>query len=205
LVDTAGLRESDERIERLGIEVARRYLERADLIVLCVDAAATNLELERAFLDRFGERTTVVVRTKSDLVEGTRSGRSPDALDGLSSSSGLPSSGGPKAGVRDAIDVSVVSGQGLAELKELLPALVYAGLVQSRGDAPVLTRARQTEAVRTALAEVSAFIDALVAGVPAELASTHLRPAETALEELLGVISPEDVLDRLFREFCIGK
>jgi tRNA modification GTPase len=52
---------------------------------------------------------------------------------------------------------------------------------------------------------VRAFAEALGAGLPAEVASAHLRAAETALEELLGVISVEDVLDAVFREFCVGK
>jgi tRNA modification GTPase len=103
------------------------------------------------------------------------------------------------------VDVSVVTGEGLSALKELLPTLVYRGLVEGRSDLPVLTRARHSAAVERALAEVTAFIMAIETGVPAELAATHLRPAETALEELLGVISHDDVLDRLFRDFCIGK
>jgi tRNA modification GTPase len=53
--------------------------------------------------------------------------------------------------------------------------------------------------------EVELFRDALVEGLPPEVAATHLRPAETALEEMLGVISVEDVLDVVFREFCVGK
>jgi tRNA modification GTPase len=106
---------------------------------------------------------------------------------------------------RPSLRVSVETGEGLSELKDLLPALVYRGLAQDPGVSPVLTRGRQTAAARVALKEITAFEDALAGGVPAELAATHLRPAETALEELLGVISTEDVLDRLFREFCIGK
>ena len=70
---------------------------------------------------------------------------------------------------------------------------------------PVLTRGRQARALRAAKLEVEAFIEALGQGLPAEVASTHLRAAETALEELLGAVSADDVLDVVFREFCIGK
>jgi len=72
-------------------------------------------------------------------------------------------------------------------------------------EVPVLTRRRHSEGIRRALEEVRAFHRALGAGVPAEAAATHLRPAETALEELLGVIPREEILDKLFRDFCIGK
>ena len=70
---------------------------------------------------------------------------------------------------------------------------------------PALTRARQSEAIQKAHGQVVAFIESLEEGTPVEVASALLRPAETALEELLGVISTDEILDRVFREFCIGK
>jgi tRNA modification GTPase len=183
LVDTAGLREDGEPVERLGIQVARRYLGRADLVLFCVEASRRLGDEEAAFLAELGDRPIVIMRTKADL--------SPN--------------GTAPADARPSLRVSVETGEGLAALKELLPSIVYRGLAKDSGVSPVLTRARQTAAASVALNEVTAFEEALASGVPAELAATHLRPAETALEELLGVISSEDVLDRLFREFCIGK
>ena len=72
-------------------------------------------------------------------------------------------------------------------------------------DQPVLTRQRHIRALKIARSEVELFRDSLEGGLPAEIASTHLRPAETALEEVLGVITVDDVLDVVFREFCVGK
>jgi tRNA modification GTPase len=193
LVDTAGLREDGERVERLGIQVAHRYLHRADLVLFCVEASREMEEGELRFLEEMGTRALVLVRTKADLANGshpstTSESRAPAAAEHVPN-----------------LRVSVLTGEGLAGLKEILPALVYRGLARERDEVPVLTRARQTAAARAALVEITEFCDAISRGVPAELASTHLRPAETALEELLGVISTDDVLDRLFREFCIGK
>lgn len=192
LVDTAGLRETEERVERLGIEVAERYLEGADLVLFCHEGAGPLGDREIGFVRRWTEgRPLVLLRTKADLREreggdeGARQGADGDAVRELA--------------------VSVRTGEGLAGLRRLLPELVYGGLVAAGAEVPVLTRARQTRAVRRAAGEVDAFVAALEEGVPAEMAATHLRPAETALEELLGVIAPEEVLDRLFREFCIGK
>jgi len=101
--------------------------------------------------------------------------------------------------------VSVKTGEGLARLRETAAALVYQGLVTSRTDAPLLTRRRQREGVARAHAEVRAFSRALEMAIPAEAAVSHLKEAEGALEELLGVITTDDVLDRVFRRFCIGK
>jgi tRNA modification GTPase len=101
--------------------------------------------------------------------------------------------------------VSTGTGEGREGLRELLPDLVFGGLVEVGGEVPILTRRRQTRSVQEAHAEIVKFAAALEDGVPVEVAATHLRPAETALEEVLGVISREDVLSHLFREFCIGK
>ena len=191
LVDTAGLTDTQERVELMGIEVARRYLRRADLILFCVEAGRKLDPEEVVFLEEVTGTPVVLVRTKGDE-EG----------------------GGEEAGVGDAVvaenshgtvEISVETGVGLDTLKEALPALIYGGLVRQDSELPVLTRARHSMGVRRALEEVRLFREGLEAGLPAEVAATHLRPAETALEELLGVIPREEIMDRLFREFCIGK
>lgn len=184
LVDTAGVREPGEPVERLGMEVAKRYHERADVVLFCIEAGRAPDEVEAEYLADLAGRRVILVRTKADLA-----GRGEPE----------PVIGGSE------VRVSVVTGEGLDALKALLPALVYRDLAVGIREVPVLTRARQTAGVKVALEEVEAFVAALGDGVAAEVAATHLRPGETALEELLGVISPDDVLDRLFGEFCIGK
>lgn len=187
LVDTAGLRDTKEKVERLGIEVARRFLQGADVVLFCVEGGRALGPREKSFLEEVSGTPVVLVRTKMDLEEG-----------------GPPASS-EKGGVEAGVGVSVESGEGMVRLREVLQDLVFGGLVRSGAEVPVLTRRRHTEGVRTALGELRAFRRALEENVPAEIAATHLRPAETALEELLGVIPREEILDRVFREFCIGK
>ncbi len=190
LVDTAGLRDTEEAVERLGIEVARRYLDRADLVLLCVEGVREFLPEEVNFLEELAEVPVVVLRTKADLTE--------------SATAEIPSTDEAPAAA-EIIEISVFDGTGVARLRECLPALVYLGFVHTGVAVPALTRARQREGVRSARDHVADFLEALEGAVPAEMASTHLRPAETALEELLGVIPNDEVLDRVFRDFCIGK
>jgi tRNA modification GTPase len=186
-VDTAGLHSAEEPVERKGVEVARRYLERADVVLFCSEAGRGLTAEEERFLEGL-EAPVLHVLTKSDL----------------SRSSSPPPPGG-LVDARVSVLASIVSGEGLARLREELPALVFQGLACLPDDAPVLTRRRQKRAVATARDEVIAFADSLEEGIPAEVAATHLRPAETALEEMLGVIAPDEVLDRVFEQFCIGK
>jgi tRNA modification GTPase len=201
LVDTAGLRESGDRIEMLGIEVARRYVDRADLILLCVPADEGMTGTERSFLDSVGTTPVVLVTTKVDLTAGSVA-EGVDAGDASDTGEGGAESAGLFAGC---VRVSALSGEGFPRLRELLPGLVYASVVRGGTDAPVLTRRRQARGLATARDEVAAFRRAMLDGLPAEVAASHLRPAETALEELLGVVSVDDVLDVVFKEFCVGK
>ena len=174
LVDTAGLRESDERIERMGIEISKRYLETADLILFCRDSDDDELP-------DMGKTPVVEVVTKSDL---------PDRP-----------SGRPAAGP----SVSVVTGNGLAELRRRLAEVAFGRLVALGDVEPVVTRARHRAALERAVLELDSFWGARESGVDAAAAATHLRAAVLALDDLIGTVTPEDVLDRVFAAFCVGK
>lgn len=177
LVDTAGLRGDAGRIEALGIEVARRYLADADLVLFCREGADSLKAEDRDFLG--GVRgPALTVRTKADL-------EVPKDSEGIA--------------------VSALTGEGLPALRRAMVSLVFDGVVDHREDVPVLTSARQARLLSTALREVEGFAAALTSGVPAEMASAHLKDAETALEEVLGLVTSDEILDQVFREFCIGK
>ena len=169
LIDTAGLRESEERVEKLGIEVSRKYLAAADLVLFCEEsedpARATFLAQVRA--------PVVVVRTKADLGGGE--------------------------------GVSVVTGAGLDTLRKRLAEVAFGQLLALGDVEPVVTRARHRTALERALAELDAFSGARASGVDAAATATHLRAAVLALDDLIGVVTPDDVLDRVFATFCVGK
>ena len=179
VVDTAGLRESDERIERLGIEISKRYLEKADLILFCEPGDAEAGTGEESFV---AARTAPVVRvrTKADLLPVPR-----------------PASSVPA--------VSVVTGEGLAELRRRLAEVAFGRLLALGHVEPVVTRARHRAALERAVGELDNFWGARDTGVDAAAAATHLRAAVLALDDLIGAVTPEDVLDRVFAAFCVGK
>lgn len=194
LVDTAGLRETDQEIERLGIEVTRRYLESAEVVLFCVEAGEPLDQEERIFLDGREGQAVIVVETKVDKLEGSV---------GQDGSDGVRGSVEVEEGRRH-VCVSTVTGEGLDVLRAQLPPLVFTGLTRA-DDVPVITRRRHARALREAADSVRAFGVALDDGVPPEVAAAHLRDAETALEDVLGVIATDDVLDVVFRDFCVGK
>ncbi len=175
LVDTAGLRESDDRVERLGIEVSRKYLAAADLVLFCRDAGCETRDTQSQEFLASCRAPVVEVMTKIDLTDRPTGG------------------------------VSVVTGQGLAELRRKLAEVAFGRLVALGDVEPVVTRARHRDALERALAEVDAFQAARVSGVDVAAAATHLRAAVGALDDLIGVVTPDDVLDRVFASFCVGK
>lgn len=182
LVDTAGLRTSEDRVEKIGIEVSRKYLGAADLVLYCEECAVRGAQLHPA-RDEFLASVTAPVVDVATKVDVTT--RSPDR----------PS----------AIAVSTVTGAGIDALKHRLAEVAF-GRLLSLGDVePVVTRARHRTALEQALAELEAFQAARAAGVDAAAAATHLRAAVTALDDLIGVVTPDDVLDRVFGSFCVGK
>ncbi len=186
LVDTAGLREAAGKVERLGVEVARRYLAGADIVLFCVEAGRHPSDDELDFLAGLEGGVPVLVRTKSDLV-GT-AGREPFAeLDA------------PQ------VPVSTVTGEGLGELSDRLVETAFSGSLALEAEAPLVTRERHARELRRARGELEAFLDARSSSIAPEVAATHLRAAAHALEELLGVIAPDEVLAHVFGEFCIGK
>jgi tRNA modification GTPase len=191
LVDTAGLRDEADAVEQLGIEVARSYLGRAEIVLFCVEDGRPLDREEREFLSSISRRReesrTILVRTKADRHED--SGSEPG-----------PAANGQICEVR----LSSVDGTGVTELRGLLLESAYSGL-RSEVEAPLVTRRRHVRALEAARAEVGAFEAARIRKLPPEITATHLQDANLRLEELLGVITTEDLLDTVFSSFCVGK
>jgi tRNA modification GTPase len=155
----------------MGVEVSRRYLGAADVVLLCVEGSRG---LEGEEVELAGDARTLLVRTKRDL----------DTVAGA-----------------DGIPVSAVTGEGLDELRRRVAARAFGG----GGDAleATLLRARHRDALERAAAELEATAPLLERD--ALLASHHLRTATECLEELIGSVTADDVLDRIFASFCVGK
>jgi tRNA modification GTPase len=182
LVDTAGLRETDDAIERLGIEVSERYLSCAHVILACAETTA-GLEATIAAIAQISSAPVIPVQTKSDLVPNSdKRTRSP------------------------VVDVSAETGTGLQELLGVIDEKIAEKYGKVDPDLPVLTNARHMFALSNALAEVEAFKRCWhEEKLPATVATVHLRAAVYTLEELIGAVDIEDIFERVFKSFCVGK
>ena len=186
LIDTAGLRSSVDLVERLGIEMSERYVARAHLLIACGENKDA-LTRAGSVLSRLSSAPVVSVLTKSDLVgNGT-----PDADESASS---------------DYVSVSVVTGKGLERLQDAIDATLTEIYGELNPELPLLMRARHIQGINVARAEITEFKSVWsTERLPAPVAAVHLRAAATALETLIGAVSTEDVLERVFSAFCVGK
>lgn len=181
IVDTAGLRQTEDLVERIGVERARREGETADAILYVFDASQGWGEEDRAAVASFDGAPVAIVANKMDRMGSS----SPTVLPGAMPLCGLA----PDAGER---------------LSALLAARLAAG-VETETASEVLGSLRQRELVDRSRQGVEAALTALQEGVSPEYAVTHLHTALDALADVFGETTSEDVLRRIFSTFCIGK
>lgn len=183
LVDTAGLRETADVVERIGIEVSERYLRWANVVLACGDSDASVERAVDALSDR-SEAPVLRVRTKGDLDLAASTEDSSSTL----------------------MTVSAETGKGLGSLMTAIDRCLTTTAGAVIAEMPILTRSRHIHGIRQAREEVAEFGKAWKENtLPAPVAAVHLRAAATALESLIGAVSTEDVLDRVFSSFCVGK
>jgi tRNA modification GTPase len=184
------MRDATEPVERIGVEVSTSYVARAAVVLACADGA-TSFDALRASLGDHPGAPTIAVWTKSDLHAPTQA-----ELDASAQAIGAARS----------VAVSAETGDGLHALISAITDALSADVTPVETDAPILVQERHRYAVSTAVEEVRAFRDAWCsASVPAPIAAVHLRTAVTILEDLIGAVDVEDVLDEVFRRFCVGK
>lgn len=182
LVDTAGLRETDDVVERKGIERARELIRQADLILYLIDGSTPTSAPIGPELAALPKHKTLVGVTKSDLPAGERIAV-PDTM--------------------PCVRLSVVTGEGLEALNaEMAQAL---GMNTASSGQPIVALRHVTE-LRQAAAQGHAAQEAILVGAAGlVLAAGHLRAAAEALGRIIGRIYSDDLLDAVFARFCVGK
>jgi tRNA modification GTPase len=181
LVDTAGLRETVEEIEQLGIARSREAIADAAIVLIVLDATQTLNEEERQLLATIEQRPALVALNKIDLAQ--QNGCKPVT---------------PPA----AIPTSALTGEGIAALRTRIVALATGGAQPEPGP---LTNLRQQQAIATTRSALADAANANNSGIPHEMILLDLYRALWALDSLTGQTTPDDILNLIFSTFCIGK
>jgi len=199
LIDTAGLRDSQNEIEREGIRRATNALEQAGLVLIVVDGSQDLSGYDVELIKQNYQKKKIIVVNKADLPikiqESTiRSIQSPGAtLEGEENSTSVR-----------IVTMSAKTGMGLEKLRQEIRSLAYGPFFES-GESVLITRLRHKLALERAKEAVTNSLYALEQNLSGECLAIDLRVALDALGEIIGVVSTEDILDHIFQEFCIGK
>jgi len=185
LWDTAGLRETDDQIEQMGVNLSRQYLEKADALIVVLDGSTRLTQDDEVLLRNVEARKVLIAVNKDDLPQTL----SPEDLSRFSDS-------------RTIVRVSAKSGEGINVLQKKLRDLV---IDCEREPAMVLTNLRHRNALLRGEAALRHAETTLGEGYGAEFVAVDLNETRDALGEIIGTVSNEDILEHIFNNFCIGK
>ncbi|HHX01259.1 MAG TPA: tRNA uridine-5-carboxymethylaminomethyl(34) synthesis GTPase MnmE [Firmicutes bacterium] len=191
LVDTAGIRHSADRIEQLGVERAMEFINEADLILHVLDISRELEEEDKQLLAQLAGRKRLLVINKTDL---------PRQWDGQAY---LIEKGYIDQSV-PAVEISL-TGDSLDPLLEQIVGLVMEGLVQIERENAIITRSRHKQALVEAKADLQQAMETFNQELPLDLISIGLHGALEHLGEITGETVRENIIDRIFAQFCIGK
>lgn len=190
LVDTAGLRLTDNPIEQIGIKKAENCMEEADLILFVIDnSEALNTE-DYEVAARLKNKKTILVINKIDIPSRINK---EDMLAHII-----------EFGNFELIEVSAVTGEGFEKLKKKIIEMVGIGQIVV-DDRPILTRIRQKNALEKTADAIRSFLNGMAAGISEDLLAVDLREALAAIGEITGKNVQEEVVSGIFAQFCIGK
>lgn len=187
LTDTAGIRHTEDIIEKIGIEKSKEAFNNADLIIFMADRSRVLDEEDFSILSHIGEKKAIVILNKTDL---------PKAFDETEIEKLLP-----KAYI---IEASVANGEGIEELENVVENLVYGGDVK-QSDSMMVTNVRHKNLLEEADSSLADAIEMAKACQPLELLEIDASRAYECLGAIIGEAVEEDIINEVFARFCLGK
>lgn len=187
LVDTAGIRETEDIVERIGVERSRQVLKEADLILLVLNYSNELTEEDRRLFETIQHMDYIVVVNKTDL---------PQAIN-MELVKEL-------AGNHPIVTTSLLQEEGVIELEEAIAALFFEGGIES-GDLTYVSNARHIALLHQAQATIEDALQAAEAGVPVDMIQIDITRTWEILGEIIGDTVQESLINQLFSQFCLGK
>jgi tRNA modification GTPase len=185
IVDTAGIRETDDIVEKIGVERSRQKIDEADLVILILDSSKKLTHEDTQIIEYIKNKKYIVLLNKSDLGGKIDIGE----LKNLKS--------------KYITNISVKTGEGLNQVKEQIKDLFFKGEIKTEGI--FVTNNRHKESLIRAKENLEASLNALEHTLAIDLASIDIRNAWMNLGEITGEALEEDIIHKIFSEFCLGK
>ncbi len=185
LIDTAGIRETDNAIERIGVEKSKASFNRADIVLLVLDGSQPLTPQDQNIIAVIADKTTIVAVNKIDLTTGLDVAQIERLL--------------PKATV---VPTSALQRDGIAALEDAIETMLLGGAATGH---QTISNIRHYEAIVRARQHASAALNALACGLPLDVVDVDIGNVYAAIGEVTGHSIQEDVIGRIFEKFCLGK
>jgi len=183
LIDTAGIRDTDDVVEKIGVERSKKALEEADLVLLVLNSSEPLTEQDRTLLEISQNSNRIILLNKTDLPQAIQMEELPD----------------------DVIPISVLKNENIDKIEDRINQLFFdnAGLVEK--DATYLSNARHISLIEKALESLEAVNQGLELDMPVDLLQVDMTRTWEILGEITGDAAPDELITQLFSQFCLGK
>ncbi|MGT2887218.1 tRNA uridine-5-carboxymethylaminomethyl(34) synthesis GTPase MnmE [Streptococcus didelphis] len=183
LVDTAGIRETEDFVEKIGVERSKKALNEADLVLLVLNASEELTSEDKMLLDLSKDANRIILLNKTDLPEKIERDLLP----------------------KDSIPISVINNENINLIEDRINHIFFdnAGLVEQ--DATYLSNARHISLIEKAVASLQAVNEGLAMDMPVDLLQVDLTRTWEILGEITGEAAPDELITQLFSQFCLGK
>ncbi|MDT9501736.1 tRNA uridine-5-carboxymethylaminomethyl(34) synthesis GTPase MnmE [Streptococcus mutans] len=183
LIDTAGIRETDDLVEKIGVERSKKALEEADLVLLVLNSAEKLTDQDRTLLEISQNSNRLILLNKTDLPEQIETEQLPE----------------------DCIKISVIKNQNIDVIEERINKLFFDNASIVEKDATYLSNTRHISLIEKALKSLQAVNDGLELGMPVDLLQVDMTRTWEILGEITGDAAPDELITQLFSQFCLGK
>ncbi|ABR50863.1 tRNA modification GTPase TrmE [Alkaliphilus metalliredigens QYMF] len=187
LIDTAGIRETEDIVEKIGVERSKAFFNKADLIILMLDASRELTPEDLQIMELVKSKKALILVNKTDLTSQIDYDRIIEIV-----------------GEKKVIKISLIEESGLEEVEEALVEIVYKGETRAK-DSLLVTNVRHKNALERALESLTDGVQAIKQKMPLDFVEVDVKNAWDALGEITGDTVGEDLLDHIFQNFCIGK
>ncbi|WEV37008.1 tRNA uridine-5-carboxymethylaminomethyl(34) synthesis GTPase MnmE [Lactobacillus sp. ESL0677] len=186
LIDTAGIRHTDNKVEKIGVERSKKALAQADLVLLLLDSSQDLSSEDKALIAATDAKKRIVILNKTDLGQK------------------LTVSEIKKITGSEVIATSILQEKNLTELEEAIRKLFFSG-IENSNDQVMVTNQRQVGLLEKAKKQLQDVIQAVKDEVPVDIAQIDFNGAWDTLGEITGESSPDELVNELFSQFCLGK
>ncbi|WP_432749463.1 tRNA uridine-5-carboxymethylaminomethyl(34) synthesis GTPase MnmE [Pediococcus pentosaceus] len=188
LVDTAGIHETEDKVEKIGVDRSRKALSQADLVILVLDSSVPLRDEDRELLRETNHMQRIVVLNKSDLEVKINLNELQEYVDD-----------------KEIIKSSAVSPLGTRDLEDRIAAMFFAGSIENTSNNIMVTNARHIGLLKQAETALDAVLEGIETGMPVDLVQIDMTRAWDLLGEITGDSYQDELLDQLFSQFCLGK